>query len=132
MPSFYSKDIWQKDVCCAHTFHCLDCNSALWIWKFGKIGLVMDKWSKRSQSWGVWGVLWAPPPHSPSRGPKGQSTLQKFSRFQMLLDWLKICWNWVVCFIVKLEPVGSKSNLYPVPKCHQPKTCSKNIWAGQL
>ena len=44
----------------------------------------------------------------------GRAPLLKFLRFQTLLDWLRIDQNWVVCFIVTVAPLVSKSNLYPV------------------
>ena len=50
----------------------------------------------------------------PSGASRGQSPLLKFLRFQTLLDWLRIGPNWVVCFIVTVAPLVSKSNLYPV------------------
>ena len=50
----------------------------------------------------------------PSGAPREQSPLLKFLRFQTLLDWLRIGRNWVVCFIVTVAPLVSKSNLYPV------------------
>ena len=56
------------------------------------------------------------PPRCPlslsvSGGLRGWNILRKFFRFQTLLDWLKIGPNWVVCFIVTLAPLGTKSNL---------------------